>query len=175
MSAGPTSLLDALAPVRDALLERARADAARTLAAAERDADTLLEGARAEADALLGAARARGAEEAAAVLAAERSRTRRTVRTAELQVRREAYDELRERTAARLREHCAGPEGRALTAWMAERVRAALGADAVIVPVPGGGVRGYVPGRFADCSVDALAERAVEALGSEVEALWADR
>jgi vacuolar-type H+-ATPase subunit E/Vma4 len=175
MSAGPISQLDALAPVRAALLERARADAARTLARAQRDADALLEGARAEADALLDAARSRGAEEAAAVLAAERSRTRRTTLTAELEVRREAYDELRERTAARLRERCAGPDGRVLTARMAERVRAALGPDAVIVPAPGGGVRGHVAGRFADCSVDALAERAVEALGPEVEALWADR
>lgn len=174
MSVGTASFLDALAPVRAALLERARADAARTLSDAQRDADALLGGARAEAEALLDSARARGAEEAAAVLAAERAHARRSVRAAELQVRREAYDELRERTAARLRERCAGPGGPALAARMAEHVRAVLGPDALIGAVPGGGVRGHLDGRFADCSVEALAERAVEALGPEVEALWED-
>jgi hypothetical protein len=174
MSAGTASPVEALAPVRNALLERARSDAARTLSDAARDADAQLRRAHADADALLAEARTRGAEEAAATLHAERARTGRVVRAAELQARREAYDELRERTAARLRERCAGPDSPRVAERMAELVRAVLGPDTLLEAAPGGGVRGHVAGRFADCSVEALAERAVEALGAEVEALWKD-
>jgi hypothetical protein len=106
------------------------------------------------------------------VLETERVRTGRVVRAAELQARRDAYDELRKRTAARLRERCAGPEGAALAARMAELVHAILGPDAELVRASGGGLRGQLARRFADCSVEVLAERAVEALGPEAEALW---
>jgi vacuolar-type H+-ATPase subunit E/Vma4 len=172
MTARPDSLLEALEPVRAALRERARSDAAHILAEAEHDSAELLGRARAEADALLDAARVRGEQEATAALAAERARSRRTVRAAQLRAHREAYDELRDRVAARLRERCAGPDGAVLTERMAGQVRAVLGAEAVITPAPGGGVRGRLAGRFADCSVDTLAERALDALGPEVEALW---
>jgi vacuolar-type H+-ATPase subunit E/Vma4 len=172
MSTETVSLLGALAPVRDALLGRARSDAARIVSEAERDAEAHVRQARAQSEVLLAKARARGAEEAAAVLQAERARTGRVVRAAELQIRREAYDELRERTAARLRERCAGPDGPALAERMAEQVRAVLGPEAVLVPLPGGGLRGHLAARFVDCSVETLAERAVEVLGDEVEALW---
>lgn len=172
MTARPDSLLSALAPVRAALRERARSDAADMLARAEHDAAELLGTARAEADGLLDAARVRGEQEAAAVLAAELARSRRTARAAQLRAGRDAYEELRERVAARLRERCAGPGGAALTERMAGQVRAVLGAEAVVTQAPDGGVRGRLGGRFAECSIDTLAARAVDALGPELATLW---
>jgi hypothetical protein len=54
----------ALAPVREALLRQARAEAAQVHADAERDAQQLVAQAQASADAVLAAARARGQTEA---------------------------------------------------------------------------------------------------------------
>jgi vacuolar-type H+-ATPase subunit E/Vma4 len=168
----PTAVAAALAPVREALLTRAHSDAAQLLARAEADAENLLARARAEAGTVVDEARARGEHEASALLDTERARSRGTVRAAELAARRAALEQLRERTTALLHQRCAGPDRDRITERMSVAVRAVLGADAALLPAPGGGVTGRTAGRFADCSLAVLAARAVDLLGAEVERLW---
>lgn len=162
----------ALAPLRAALLDRARARAAATLADADADAAAILDRARTEAAGLLATARARGADEAARVLDVERDRSRGVVRAAELTARRRAYDDLRSAVAERLRRFCDGPgQGPAedgLRTWLV----GLLGPQVQVAASPGGGLVGSVPGRTVDASVDALADAALDALGAGAEELW---
>jgi vacuolar-type H+-ATPase subunit E/Vma4 len=163
---------DALAPVRGFLLARARADAERVRAEAAADADALLARARRQAEAILAEAAERGAAEGAEAAAATRARTRRRVRGLVLGAQRQAYEALRQRssTAAQaLREDPGYPRLRRRLAVLA---RECLGADAITSDAPGGGVIAVAPGRRADYSLGSLADRAVEALGAEVEGLW---
>jgi hypothetical protein len=54
-----------------------------------------------------------------------------------------------------------------------ERVALELaGAGATVLESSNGGMVAEAPGRQVDCSLDGLADRAVAALGAEVEALW---
>ena len=172
MNDDPAIVSSALAPVRQALLERARSDAARLLARAEADAEDMLARARTAAATVVDEARARGEQEAAALLETERARSRATARAAELAARRAAYEQLRERTAALLRQRCTGPDRDRITERMSAAVRAVLGPDAALLPATGGGITGPHGGRFADCSLAVLADRAVGLLGAEVEWLW---
>ncbi|WP_067807228.1 hypothetical protein [Actinomadura formosensis] len=165
----------ALAPVRDALLARARGRAGRLVEDAERDAAAVIEAARAEADRIVADARTAGRADGEAVAAAERSRVRGHAREVVLAARRRAYDELRRRVAAGTRDLCTGPRGpgtvRRLTAT-AERL---LGPGAAVQEVPGGGVVARKDGTELDLSAGVLADRAVAALGAEVTRLWEPR
>jgi vacuolar-type H+-ATPase subunit E/Vma4 len=164
---------DALAPVRSFLLARARADAERIRAEAAADADGVLAQARQQAEAVLAEAAQRGAAEGAEAAAATRARARRRVRGLQLAAQRQAYEALRQRSRAAaqaLREDPCYPRLRRRLAVLA---RERVGADAVTSDAPGGGVIAVAPGRRADYSLGALAERAVEELGAEVEGLWA--
>ena len=162
----------ALAPVRAALLDAARADAAAVRAQAERDAEQILRDATGRADAILDEARRRGRAEATALLAATEAGTARSARRAELVARRESLDALRARVATLLRECFTGPDAARIDARLRAQVRGLLGDEAAITAVDGGGMFGRTPGRFVDASVAVLAERAVEALGARVEQLW---
>jgi vacuolar-type H+-ATPase subunit E/Vma4 len=162
----------ALGPVRTALLDAARADAAAVHARAKREAEAILRDATGRAEAILDEARARGRAEAGALLAVEDGRTHRNARQAELAARRENLDALRARVAALLRERFAGPEAARLDEHLRAQARQFLGDEAVITALDGGGVVGRAPGRFVDASVAVLAERAVEALGASAERLW---
>jgi vacuolar-type H+-ATPase subunit E/Vma4 len=167
-----TEVLAALRPVREALLRRAEADAERCLAAARTDAAEVVEAAEREAADLSELARARGAAEADEVLAAERAAARRTVRSAELAARTVAYDRLRTEVVAALRALSGGPDYPILRERLAAEARRVLGDDAEIVDAPGGGVYGRTASGRVDCSLDAFAERAVAALGPELDGLW---
>ncbi len=169
---GEADAVAALAPVRAALLAAARADAAATRERAEQEAGRIVADAAARAEELMGRARRRGRDAADAVAEAERARARRAVRGAELRGRREAYDALLDRVAQLLRARCAGPDGPRIADRLTAGARAFLGADAVTGPGGRGGVTGRAPGRVVDGSVTVLAERAVAALGAEVERLW---
>lgn len=172
---GPTSadLRVALAPVREGLLAQARADADATLAAADADVAAVLAEAREQAATILADARARGERDAATLEARERARARREGRSAVLQAQRVAYEELgrRGREAAQLLR--ADPGYPALVARLTDRARAELGPGAVVREHPGGGVVAEATGRRLDDTLEALADRALADLGSEVQGLWA--
>lgn len=171
-AAAPTTPPDPLLGVREALLSRAHADAQRLLAEVDAEADAIIAGAQAEADTIRVEARAQGEADAAEVLAAERARVRRHARAVVLAAQRDTYDELRSRVVRDLPTLRADP---AYATWrdrLGEDVRAVLGADAVVTEHPAGGVLGEVAGRRVAYTLVGLADRALDALGADVEGLW---
>ncbi|NKQ58867.1 hypothetical protein HFP15_39095 [Amycolatopsis sp. K13G38] len=163
----------ALMPVREALLDRARADADRTLSEARADARRALEEAERAATQIREQASDQGEAQGTEAAVAERARARRLVRAAELRARSRAYQRLRAQVAAELRKLRADPDYPRLLERMADEARRALGEDATITTAPEGGVLAEGAGVRADYSLDAFADRAVAALGPDVEGLWA--
>lgn len=168
MSGGP-ELDAALAPVRDALLAAARADAADVLGKARQAAAQERRAADEEAARILSRARRDGAADAAAALAAELAGARQQARAVVLAARREGYEQLRAAARAAVSRLAAEPGYPPLRARLADAVRQALGAGADITEAPGGGVRGAVPGRRLDLSLTGLADRAVDEYGARLE------
>ncbi len=171
-TAGPDRVEAELEPVRAALLAAARADAAAVLAAADEDEAATMAAARAQVADLAGAARREGAADATAMLAADRARGRREARRIELSARQEVWDQLRSRARAAVTALRDDPGYGRLRDRLAARARELAGPDAVISEPPEGGVVAVSAGRRWDLSLPALAERAVGALGPEVEQLW---
>lgn len=172
---GALATPDALAQVRAFLLARARAEADRVRAEAAAEADAALAQAREQAAAILDAAREQGKRDGAQLTAAAQAQARRRARGLLLAAQRRAYQALRQRgraAAAALHEQ---PDYPVLHERLARLARQLAGPDAVVAEAPGGGVLARAPGRRVDCSLDALADRAVDALGGEVEGLWAPR
>jgi hypothetical protein len=169
----PRAPAAALAPVRAGLLARAHADADAALAEADADADSALAEARQQAAAILADARARGERDAAVAEARERARARREARSTVLGAQRAAYEELRRRGEAAARALRTGPGYPALVASLSACARAELGPAAVIREHPDGGVVAEVPGRRLDATLAALADRALDGLGPDVQGLWA--
>lgn len=63
----------------------------------------------------------------------------------------------------------------AYVAWtdrLRDELRAVLGPEAVVTEHPEGGVVGETPGRRVASTLTGLADRALDALGSDVERLW---
>jgi vacuolar-type H+-ATPase subunit E/Vma4 len=162
---------DSLAPVRDSLLARARAEAHRLLGEATADADRVLAAARAEADEVLATARAEGEADAAAALADVRARARRRGRSRVLAARRTAYDELVRAARAASRDLAAEPGFGAARARLRDRARSALGPDAVLRDTDDG-VAAEAGGRRVVLGLDGLADAAIDRLGADVEELW---
>lgn len=169
----PDRVEGALEPVRAELLRAARAEAADLLARADRDATALLERARAEARALLEDAHREGEAQGAAAGRVIRARARRTARARELTARREAYEELSRRVTAHVRELRHTADYPLLLERLARHARRLLGPDAETTVCSGGGLVAHAAGRRVDCTLDALAARALDRLGAEVEGLWA--
>jgi len=165
-------LADPLAPVREELLARARAEAERAVAAADADAAATLAAAHSEADAIRDAARAEGESNAATVLAAERSRARRQARAVVLAAQREAYDELRSQVVQALSALRDDPAYRPWRDRLAAHARTVLGADAVLSEPPEGGVLGEVNGRRALYTLVGLADHVIDTMGADIEGLW---
>lgn len=163
---------DPLAPVREALVASARAEAARLLIEADTDSASVMSRAQAEADAFRDASRAQGEADAASAVATERARARRQARAVVLAAQAESYAELRSRAVSAARALRDDPAYGAWCDRMRERVRASLGGDAVVTVLPEGGVRGEAPGRRVEHTLARLAEQAVDALGSDVAGLW---
>ena len=90
-----------------------------------------------------------------------------------LRAQHETYAALHRQARVRVCALSADPSYPALFERLCERARAELGADAVLREHPDGGVVAEVPGRRLDLSLPALADRAVDDLGSEVTRLWA--
>lgn len=161
----------ALAPVRAALLDRARADAARLLADADDDARRALQAARAEAARVVAAARAQGEADAEEAVAGQRARARTQGRALTLQARRSAYESLRSTARAEARRLAAERPG--LTERLAAVARERLGPAAEVSTAPDGTVVA-VHGRSRwEWSPEAMADDVVRELGQEVEQLWA--
>jgi vacuolar-type H+-ATPase subunit E/Vma4 len=153
-----------LAPVRDALLDHARRDAARVLAAADDDAAALLDDAAAEAGRIRAAAAAEAAAYAASLLAAQRSHARREGRAIVLRAQRDAYLERRRRAREAVRGLCDDPEYPALLARLTAQARADLGPGASVRPQPDGGVVAELDGRRVSYTLTALADRVLDDL-----------
>lgn len=163
----------ALRPVREALLARARADAAAALAAADAEAARLLDTARDEAAAVLARAREDGERDAAQEAARRRSSARREARAVVLGAQRHAFDELHRRARAAVHAVREDPRYPDLLDRLRERAARELGPDARIRPFPGGGLVAEAPGRRLDLRLEALADEAFDALGPAVAGLWA--
>lgn len=161
----------ALAPVRAALIAAAETDAAALLAAADTGDGAVAE-ARARAAKLVADARAEGAADAAAVLAADSARAHRDGRRIVLAAKKEAYEQLRRQARAAATALREDPAYERLRDRLAARATALLGPGVTITEHPDGGVVGSVRGRRCDLSLPAIADRAVDALGPEVERLW---
>ncbi|MGI5489694.1 hypothetical protein [Microtetraspora malaysiensis] len=168
-----TGIMDALAPVSTALLRRARLDADALLDAAEHDAARTLAAARRTAQEMLDEARESGTAEARARADAVRVRARRHARGIELAARREVLLELRRRAVAAVMALRDDPCYPRLVERLRELARESGGEDLIVREHPGGGVVGEGRGHRVDCSLGALAGRAVDALGAEAERLWA--
>ena len=168
--AGPGARPAGLGPVADSLLREARRDAERTRTEASAEADALIRRARDEAARIVAEARGAGRSEAAAAANEERVRARRTARAIVLAARRETYEELCRKIRSAVAALCA--ENPATTERLRLLARERAGTDARITTAAGGGVVAVAPGLRVDCSVPALADHAVELLGTEVERLW---
>ncbi|WKX69014.1 V-type ATP synthase subunit E [Streptomyces sp. XD-27] len=173
MSAPASDIEASLEPVRAELLRRARADARELLGRADREATDLLRRAGAQAEAVLAEARRQGREEGMRAARDVLARARRTARAHELAARRDAYEELRRRTAERVRGLRGSPEYPALLERLTRHARLLLGSGADVTEHPSGGVVAVAGGRRVDCTLDALAARALARLGAETEHLWA--
>lgn len=185
----------AVEPVCLALRAAAAAEAGRLLAAASADAQATVTAARAAAAQRMATARADGAADAAAATSAARARARGRARATVLRAHREAYQQLREASRAATRELCAQPGYpqllRRLRSAAQARLDRATGEPAFTSepastgrPVTAGQPGAAGPagdstlvaeagGRRVDYSLDGFADRAVDALGTEVERLWA--
>lgn len=159
---------DPLAPLEDALLARARAEADAVLAAAWEEAARVRREAQEEATALADDARARGEEDARAVLAFERSHARRAARDVVLQAQRDAHESLRRAAVEAVRARLTDPRTAAALAGL---VRSRLGPEGTVTEHPAGGVVGTAPdGRTVDASVPVLVASALADL--DLEQLW---
>jgi vacuolar-type H+-ATPase subunit E/Vma4 len=165
---------DPLAPVRDALRAAAERDAARAVAAGRADAEAALSSAARAADELRSRARAEGAADGRRVLEAARARAARRARATVLRAQGEVHAELRREVraaAARLREDPGYP---ALRQRLVAEAVSTLGPEAIVTESPAGGVVAEAPGRRADLTLPALADRLVDSMGAEVVGVWAE-
>ncbi|MFE8969844.1 hypothetical protein ACFYMR_24980 [Streptomyces albogriseolus] len=172
MNQAPDRTADALHPVRAELLRAARADADALLARTGQETAALLDRARAEARTVLDEARRQGEADGADGARELLVRARREARSRTLAARRESYDELRREVTARVGALRLTDGYADLLERLGHRARVLLGPGAEVTGHPEGGVLARAPGRRADLSLPALAERALDRLGGEVRTLW---
>ena len=159
---------DALAPLREALLERARAEADALSDSAATKSRAALEEARRTAESLISTARTEGREEADEVLAAEAAEVRGRAREVVLAARQAAYLDVRREAEAAVRDLLAEPGRRSRMEAVLARE---LGGDAETTDLPGGGITvSTTDGRRVDASVAALVDAALET--TDLERLW---
>lgn len=171
MSVVATGPVEALDPVRAALLADARRDAARLRAAADAEVEAIRRRSAEECDRIRRDARARGEAEAQETLDAERARARRRSRTVVLRARGEVYQELRRRVREAAGALRGASDYPALHARLVEEARAAVGADARVTETPDG-VVAEARGHRAVLSLTAVAEDVLDRMGPDLERLW---
>lgn len=165
----PAAIAAALAPVREALLAAARADADTVDARSRADAEQVLAAAREQADRALARAHQAGEADAADAVARDEAAARHRARSVVLRARRLAYEQLRadvREAAARLRDEPDYPEIRRRLAGTARRL---LGPQAQIRDCDGGGVVAVLRGRQVDLSLRGFADRATDAVAAGLE------
>lgn len=163
-----TDLAAALGPVRGALIARARAEAAAAQSAAAAAVARVSADAEQVAAELLAAARAEGTADAEAALAYERAAMRRRARSTVLRARRLAVERLGEQARIAVLALATAPE----LAQLPSVARARLGAAATVTADPDGGVVAVADDRRIDYRLTGFADRAVAALGGELEEAW---
>jgi vacuolar-type H+-ATPase subunit E/Vma4 len=159
---------------REALLEDARARAARRLAAADAETDQRIAAARREAATIIAQARARGETEGRIAGARDAAVQRSFAHLKVLAAQRDVYDEFRRRArdaTLALRDDPAYP---ALLDRLTASARRDLGDGAEIErdPPEVGGVRARDGTRSVDYTLPALADRAIAELGPRLRAVW---
>lgn len=162
----------ALDPVRTALRDAARAEAAEVLRQARQRQDDLLADARRTADEMLATARADGEAEATAAVNVRMAQSRRDARRSVLKAQRDLYDELRQRCHAAATALAESPGYEELRGHLAVRALAQLGSGATLTDSGRGGVLASAGDRRLDLTLPTLAERALERSGVEVAELW---
>jgi vacuolar-type H+-ATPase subunit E/Vma4 len=163
---------DTLAPVREFLLARARAEAERLRADAADDAGAVLAQARQQAAAILAESRGLGERDGATIVAAAQARARRQARGILLAAQRRAYETLRQRCRSAAGDLRQDPGYPRLRERLVRLAREQVGPGAVVGETPDGGVVAEAEGRRVDCSLGVLADRALDALGPQVEEVW---
>ncbi len=159
---------DALAPLRRALLDGARADAERVRDEAEREAARAEEEAARRAAGILDEARRRGEADGAERLAAARASARRDARAVVLRAQRAAYDGLRRAAVEAVERDLARDEEQAR---LRSLVVDLLGPDADLEVGADGDLRGTAPdGRVVDASAERLVDLALADV--DLEGLW---
>lgn len=161
MSLPGRELVDALAPVRAALLAAARAQAEQTRARAEADATRTLADAQAAAARIREEARASGRAGGLAAAASQRNRAHREARAGVQRAHREAYQRLQAAAREQVARLAAEPDYPQLYRRLAAAVTRALGQEATVREAESGGVVGEAPGRRVDLSLASFADRAV--------------
>ena len=163
-----------LAPLRDVYLAQVSAEVAETAASEESERLERLAAAAAEVEQLVAAAKAAGMEDAAAETRRALADARRQARATTLAAQREMYDRLRRDTIAEVRAIRGSPRYPALLDRLTAELRSQLGETAMLEvdPDPQGGVIARDGSRLIDCSLPALAERCLAALGPRIEELW---
>jgi hypothetical protein len=154
--------VDALAPVRRALLAAADRDAAAIRTRARDAANQVLDDATARAGAIRADARAQGAAAAVRAVDLERTRLRRAGRATVLRARRETEEALASAARAAVGRLVDDPDFPRLRAGMVRALRRALGPDVGIHDHPDGGVVGVVDRRRVDFSLSRLADRVLD-------------
>ncbi|MCX4637798.1 hypothetical protein HEP86_02420 [Streptomyces sp. RPA4-5] len=172
MTADPTVPTDPLDPVRAALLHTAREEADQLIADARRDTLAVIAGARAQSEALLREARLQGEAQGARDAEAALAQARREARSELLRAKAQACDDLHRRVVDHVRNLRWEETYPAVHDRLAQRARRMLGSGATVADHPHGGVVGTAPGRATDLSLDAMAARALDRAGAEIESLW---
>jgi hypothetical protein len=168
----PARSTDPLAAVRVALLARATADAQRVVAAANAEVAEALRSAEDRAADIRHTAAAEAAADAAVIEAEARAATRRQERAIVLAAQLTAYEQLRARSRDAVRALRTDPGYPDLLTRLEAVARDRLGPEAVLTEDPEGGIVGSGGGRRLVLTLDAVADRAVEALAAEAEELW---
>jgi vacuolar-type H+-ATPase subunit E/Vma4 len=169
----PAGAEAALAPVKTALLARARSDADAALQQARDRAAEIRTDAHRRAQQLLTESRADGERQAGAAVAGQLTRQRRQARAAVLAAQRELHERLRRECRDAARALRADPDYPTLRAQLTRSATAVLGPDADVRESPDGGVIATAGSRLLDLSLPALADREVDRLGADVMRLWA--
>lgn len=163
---------DALSPVRAALIGQAARRAGEIRATASAEAEAVVAAGRRQAEEILSRARALGELDGRSAAASRRAASRRAARRVVLAAQRDAYEEFRRRVRAAVCALEQDPVYPRLRDRLEQMARGMAGPSATVTPHPSGGVVAEGNGTFVDCSLPRLADRAVDALGAEVSALW---
>lgn len=165
-------VMPALERVRAELLRRARGDAERVIADAQREADRIIAEASDTARTVAEKACAAGEAAGTRAAAAEMASLRRALRQEVLSAQDDAYRRWRQHAVEavlRLREE---PNFATWQGALRKTARVALGDDARVVEDPDGGVVAELGRRRLDLSLPAIAERALDQIAPQADGLW---